>query len=241
MIATRPALLLVAHGTRNPRGVRMIADLADEVSKTVGVTRVAFVDVLGPTPSEVLRHTPGPAVVVPAFLASGYHVRTDVPNEVLASGHPVTAITPALGPDPALTTVLAERLHECGWRTGDAVVLAAAGSSDPHALGDVRRAARMLSSRLRTTVRVGYVATARPTVNAAVAELRAQGARRVFVASYLLADGLFHARLAQAGADGVSAPLGVAAPVVDLVVRRYLAAAESVVEGARPTLDNHTP
>uniref|UniRef100_UPI00037D1AD6 sirohydrochlorin chelatase n=1 Tax=Rhodococcus sp. R1101 TaxID=1170698 RepID=UPI00037D1AD6 len=114
-----PALLLVAHGTRNPRGVDMIAALADAVSSRVGSTRVAFVDVLGPSPSEVLRDTDRPTVLVPAFLASGYHVHTDVPREVAASGNDAVTITPALGPDPALARVLVERLRQAGWTEGD--------------------------------------------------------------------------------------------------------------------------
>ena len=114
-----PKLVLVAHGTRNPRGVEMIAALADEVSARVGTTRVAFVDVLGPAPSEVLREMDGPAVVVPAFLASGYHVHTDVPREVAESEHSQVAVTRALGPDPVLTDVLLRRLIEAGWRPGD--------------------------------------------------------------------------------------------------------------------------
>lgn len=216
-----PQLLLVAHGTRNPRGVDMIASLADAVSGRVGPTRVAFVDVLGPSPAEVLRDSARPTVLVPAFLASGYHVHSDVPHEVAVSGHISVSVTRALGPDPILARVLVQRLDTVGWRPGDAVVLAAAGSSDPRALSDVRAAARMLSSLVRTTVRIAYVATGSPRVPEVVATLRTQGARRVFIASYLLADGLFHARLADAGADGVAAPLGVADGIVDLVAQRY--------------------
>lgn len=233
---TDPALLLVAHGTRNPRGVEMIARLADAVSGRVGATRVAFVDVLGPSPSEVLREVAGPVVLVPAFLASGYHVHADVPREVADSGHGRVLVTPALGPDPALARVLVQRLREAGWRPGDAVVLAAAGSSDPRALHDVHRAADMLSALTHRTVSIGYVATGEPRVPQVVEELRERGARRVFVASYLLAEGLFHSRLSGAGADGVTAPLGVTAPVVDLVARRYYAAVPALraSAGVRP-------
>lgn len=112
------ALVLVAHGTRSSRGVEMIATLADAVAEQVGPTRVAFVDVLGPSPSEVLRDITGPAVVVPAFLASGYHVHTDVPREVADSGHPSVAVTRALGPDPVLAEVLLRRLVDAGWQPG---------------------------------------------------------------------------------------------------------------------------
>ncbi|WP_377454368.1 sirohydrochlorin chelatase [Rhodococcoides fascians] len=216
-----PTLVLVAHGTRNPRGVEMVAALADAVSKQIGTTRVAFVDVLGPSPSEVLRDTPESAVVVPAFLASGYHVHTDVPREITDSAHSSVAVTRALGPDPVLARVMVDRLRDAGWRAGQSIVLAAAGSSDPRALQEHRIAAAMLADAARTPVKIGYVATSTPTVAQAVSGLRQAAHDRVFVASYLLARGLFHNRLADVGADGVGAPLGVHPAIVDLVVERY--------------------
>ncbi|MFC4602453.1 sirohydrochlorin chelatase [Rhodococcus kronopolitis] len=222
---TAPALVLVAHGTRSARGVEQVAALAEAVSAQVGTTRVAFVDVLGPSPSEVLRELDGPAVVVPAFLASGYHVHTDVPREVADSGHPDVRVTAALGPDRVLAAVLLQRLVETGWRPGDAVVLAAAGSSDPRALSDVRRSAALLAELVGGPVRIGYVATAQPRVPEVVGRLRGEGHRRIFVASYLLAHGLFHNRLGDAGADGVTEPLGVHPDLVQLLVSRYLTAA----------------
>ncbi|WP_348537148.1 sirohydrochlorin chelatase [Nocardia carnea] len=192
--------------------------------------RTAFVDVLGPSPSEVLRDLaaqspnsaePAAAVVVPAFLASGYHVYQDVPREVGDSGHRAVTVTPALGPDPALARIMAMRLGAAGWCPGDAVVFAAAGSSDPRARADVRRAAAMLTAQLATPVRTAYVATGAPRVPDVVAQLRAQGRGRVFVASYLLAHGLFHERLHQAGATGVADPIGVHPGVVRLIADRY--------------------
>ncbi|AEF42193.1 sirohydrochlorin chelatase [Hoyosella subflava] len=216
--------VLVAHGTRNPRGVSMIAAVADAVSEQAGPTRVAFVDVLGPSPSEVLAQMPGPATLVPAFLASGYHVRTDIPREVEASGHSRVRITQAIGPDPALAAILADRLVEAGWAPGDAVVLAAAGSSDTRALRDVRRSAVLLADRMRTPVDVGYIATAVPRIGDVVSEVRRKTGKRVFIASYLLAHGLFHNRLHELGADGVAAPIGVHPDLVGLISSRFAAA-----------------
>ncbi|PKV80099.1 sirohydrochlorin chelatase [Nocardia fluminea] len=233
-----PALVLVAHGTRSARGVEMIAALADAVAAELGVAvssapntalRTAFVDVLGPSPSEVLRDLDGPAVVVPAFLASGYHVYQDVPREVAESGHSAVAVTEAMGPDPALTRIMAVRLRAAGWKPGDAVVFAAAGSSDSRARQDVRRAAGMLAEQLGVPVKIGYVATGTPKVSEVVASLRESGAGRVFVASYLLAHGLFHQRLHDAGADGVAEPIGVHPGVVRLIVDRYRSAARELV------------
>ncbi|WP_280302357.1 sirohydrochlorin chelatase [Nocardia abscessus] len=246
---TAPALVLVAHGTRSTKGVQMIAALAEAVTKELGAgisgpgtetgenpwVRTAFVDVLGPSPSEVLRDlvTPTgesvPAVVVPAFLASGYHVYQDVPREVAESAHPAVAVTPAMGPDFALARIMAMRLRAAGWTPGDAVVFAAAGSSDARARQDVRRAAALLAEHLGAAVRIGYVATGAPRVPDVVAEQRAAGAGRVFVASYLLAHGLFQQRLHEAGANGVAEPIGVHPAVVRLIAQRYRVAAEEMV------------
>ncbi|MGB8202023.1 MAG: CbiX/SirB N-terminal domain-containing protein, partial [Pseudonocardiaceae bacterium] len=98
-------------------------------------------------------------------------------------------------------------------------VLAAAGSSDPRAVADVRVAARQLSGKVGSRVRVGFVATGAPRVASLVAGLRAAGESRIAVASWLLAPGLFHSRLASAGADVVAAPLGAHPEVVDRLVQ----------------------
>ncbi|GAB2924734.1 sirohydrochlorin chelatase [Rhodococcus aerolatus] len=221
-------LVLTAHGTRNPRGVALVHALAEQVRDRGIDARVAFVDVLGPTPAEVLREVPGPAVLVPAFLASGYHVRTDVPAGIAESGHTDVAVTAALGPDPVLAQVLVSRLAAAGHRPGDAVVLVAAGSSDPLALADVATAAELLAAALgdalSAPVEVGYVATAVPKVDEVVGRLRERGHDRVALAPYLLAPGLFHDKLASVGADVVAEPLGLDARVVDLVVARYRSA-----------------
>lgn len=197
--------------------------------------RTAFVDVLGPSPSEVLRDLTDaagesvPAVVVPAFLASGYHVYQDVPREVAESGHTSVAVTPAMGPDPALARIMGMRLRAAGWRPGDAVVFAAAGSSDARARQDVRRAAAMVAEHIGAPVRIGYVATGAPRVPDVVESLRESGARRVFIASYLLAHGLFQQRLHESGADGVAEPIGVHPAVVRLIADRYRTAAHELV------------
>jgi sirohydrochlorin ferrochelatase len=213
-------LILVAHGTRRHDGVAMIGELASAVSKRIGPVRTAFVDVLGPSPREVLADIEDPATVLPAFLASGYHVHTDLPGRIAESGHRATTVTPALGPDPVLADVMVQRLVEVGWRPGDVVVMAAAGSSDPCARRELFAAAAMLGERVGE-VHLGFVATGAPRVRDVVRVLRDAGRRRVFIASYLLAPGMFHDRLHECGAKAVSAPLGVHPGVVDLVVARF--------------------
>lgn len=205
----------------------MIGDLAAAVAGVLDETvRVAFVDVLGPAPDEVLRALDDePTVLVPALLSSGYHVTSDVPRHVAASGHPAVTVTPALGPSPELTRAMLDRLLEAGWRRDDHVVLAAAGTSDRHAQSEIRTAAAMLSALVGSRVSIAFAAPCRdgsgyPSVPDVVASARRAGARRVAVASYLLADGLFQGRLHQAGADVVAAPLGSHPAVIRLACLR---------------------
>ena len=216
------SLLLVAHGTRKQAGVSLIGSLADRVSMTLGArVHVAFVDVLGPTPSDVLQTLPNRTTVVPAFLSRGYHVNADIPAHVAASGHPDVTVTDALGPSPQLARVLSDRLIECGWRPGDSVVLAAAGTSDRGALSDLRRTSALLSAVIGDRVELALAATGEPRVADAVARLRRRGARRVVVASYLLAEGLFQDRLRDSGADAVTDPLGTHPAMVRLIANRF--------------------
>ncbi|MGL6236708.1 MAG: sirohydrochlorin chelatase [Segniliparus sp.] len=217
------ALLIVAHGTRRAEGVAMLQELRGEVARRLPWTevRLAFVDVLGPTPEEALRELPGRVVIVPAFLASGYHVRTDLPRQVRRSAHQNAVIAPALGPDPVLAEVLAERLRAAGWDGSGQVVLAVAGTNDSSAQAENRTTLRQLEEELAATVRLGTIAQGAPRVDTVVEEC----AGPVFVAQYLLADGFFSRKLAElaAGARGIAAPLGTHPLVVDLLVRRYRA------------------
>ncbi|WP_066917449.1 sirohydrochlorin chelatase [Mycobacterium interjectum] len=232
-------LILAAHGTRRPGGVAMIGDLAARVSALLDRrVQVAFVDVLGPSPSEVLSQAAAagrPAVVVPAFLSRGYHVRTDLPAHVAASGHPRVTLAPALGPSGEIARIVADQLTKSGWRLGDSVILAAAGTTDGRARADLHVTATTLSAMVGARVRLGFAATGDPSVDHAVAAARRGGARRVVVASYLLADGLFQQRLLASGADVVSQPLGTHPGLARLVANRFRRA----VPGLAPVTTRH--
>jgi sirohydrochlorin ferrochelatase len=217
-------LVLVAHGTRDPAGAVTAEALRAAVAAQVPDVPVAlaYADVRAPDLTDVLTGLDAhhPVVVVPAFLASGYHVRVDLPEQIRRSGRSGVRLTPPLGPAQAVVGAVFDRLSEAGWESSDAVVLAAAGSSDPRALADVRRAAALLSERVTSPVEVGYIATGTPTVDEVVTRLRRPG-HRVAVASWLLAPGLFHRWLGRTGADAVSEPIGAHPALVDLVSQRY--------------------
>ncbi len=170
----------------------------------------------------------GPVVVVPLLLAGGYHVHIDLP-EVVARVRPDAVVAGPLGPHPLLTSVLTRRLAAAGLRSGDAVILGAAGSSDPAALAAVRAAARLLSVRLARPVTAAYASAGRAGDRPGPGHDQVRPRPRAVVASYLLAPGLFHTRLIESGADVVSAPLGVDDDLAALVWHRY----DESVQGSR--------
>lgn len=224
-------LIACSHGTRFEEGRAEIAALVDEVRRALPGVRVvpAFVDVEEPDLAEVVAGLdPGEdAVVVPLLLSRGFHTRVDVARAV-ASRVGVVAAAP-LGPHELLADVLASRLAEiadgdAGQRSGDHVVLAAAGSSDPAAADDVERLCDLLRPRLAAPITAGYAAGASPRIGEAVESARRAGARRVVVASYVLAPGYFANLVADAGGDVVSAPLGADPRIAQLIALRYRAA-----------------
>ncbi|HJX43289.1 MAG TPA: CbiX/SirB N-terminal domain-containing protein, partial [Geodermatophilus sp.] len=110
---TAPVLVACAHGTRNPTGRRLVAELAlaARALRPGLVTTAAFVDVQPPTVVDVVAALSGegrPAVVVPLLLSGGYHVHVDIAGAV-AAHHSAVAARP-LGPDPRLAAVLLDRL-----------------------------------------------------------------------------------------------------------------------------------
>ncbi|RJQ72836.1 sirohydrochlorin chelatase [Pseudonocardiaceae bacterium YIM PH 21723] len=213
-------LLLCVHGTRDERGQWAAQALRDAVAdKLPGVpVLVAYADVCEPTLAQRLRVVVGPVVVIPVFLASGYHVRVDVPDQVWASGKTNVLVTEPPGPHPRLAAVAHDRLVRAGLRSSDSVVLGAAGSSDPRATADVYRAARALALRVGRPVPVGFLTGSGPSV----AEVVGTQTGRVAVASWLLLPGEFHSRLVASGADVVAEPLGYHPGLAGLLARRYL-------------------
>ncbi|MGA8209812.1 MAG: CbiX/SirB N-terminal domain-containing protein [Nocardioidaceae bacterium] len=233
-----PVLVACSHGTANPRGTAAVSRLADAVREAAEVPVLeAYVDVHGPYVADVVAAAEGNAVVVPLLLAAGYHVRVDIARAV--APWPAASVSQALGPDPRLTSLLLDRMAQAGVRPGDAVVLAAAGSSDDAADASVRAAAHGLAHAWGASVTVAYGAARGPRVACEVARTRiAHSDRRVVLVSYLLATGHFHRRLLRTGADVVTAPLldeGAPDPrLVELVLVRH-AEAGRPVEPAVPT------
>ena len=215
-------LVVLAHGTNDPAGRATWGALLTGVrSRLPEVTvRLAWAGVARPQLADLLPKLPdGPVVVVPAFLASGFHVRRDVPDQLAALGRDDVTVTEPLGPDPLLVDAALGRLRAAGWGT-ERVVLAAAGSTDEVAQADLRTAADLVAARLGVEVPVGYIAGGAPRL----ADVVAAQDRPVALLTWLLAPGVFHRWAGGSGAAVVAEPLGDHPGVVDVVCARYRSA-----------------
>ncbi len=221
-----PILIACAHGTSSALGAAEVNALRDGIAALrPGLdVREAYVDVQEPDLPAVVAGLPAgeTAVVVPLLLSVGYHVKVDIARAVRS--RPDTLAAAPLGPDPRLAALLDQRLREAGVTGDDAVVLAAAGSSDATAAQNVEELADQLRALRPNKIVAAYGASAKPSVPDAVAALRGEHAGRVVIASYLLAPGFFHDQLAKAGADLVTAALLPSPMLAEIALERYDAA-----------------
>ncbi|MER6493887.1 sirohydrochlorin chelatase [Streptomyces griseorubiginosus] len=226
-----PALVLVAHGSRDPRTLATVHDLLDQVRdrRPDLPVRLGHIELNEPLlPDTLASLGTAEAVLVPLLLSRGYHVKRDIPD--MAAASPArTRVAAPLGPHPLLVDTLHARLVEAGWPTGmdeetrreSAVVLASAGSRDPESAVDTRRTAHLLAERLGVPVVPAYASAATPTVETAIRALTARGRHRVAVASYFTAPGLFARQCAEKAPWIASAPLGTHPAMTDLILHRY--------------------
>ena len=215
-LSAADTLILAWHGSRNPAGRGLIERIARRVSGRLPgrAVHVAWVDIEPVQLAETLAEV-GDCVLVPCFLAAGYHATHDVPEAVASVPHEVL-VAPHL--NGALDGVLLDRVREAGG-PGDAVVLAAAGSKSPVATAEVDATAARLSRALGVPVTVGNIYQSEPSVSDAVAAASGD----VLVLPYALAPGLWGERIAGLGAR-VAAPLGDHEGVTAAIVERYVGA-----------------
>jgi sirohydrochlorin ferrochelatase len=242
-----PALVALAHGSRDPRSAATIKALVAEVRAQRPDLRVeaAFLDLSKPSfPTVIDRLVKAgydEIVVVPLLLTEAYHAKVDVPSAIAAvnAAHPGVQVraTAVLGLEARFLEVLDERLRtalrERRVRELDALVLAGAGSSDPLANQAVARLARIWGAHHKLPVMAAYASAAPPATGEAVRAFRAEGRRHIAVASLFLAPGFLPDRAAElayeAGAVAVSEPLGAHPEVARTVLARYAVGAVELV------------
>ena len=242
-----PALVALAHGSRDPRSAATIKSLVAEVKAIRPDLRVetAFLELSKPSFDTVVdrlvKAGHDEIVVVPLLLTEAYHAKVDVPAAIerAMARHEGLRIhaSKVLGMEATFLEVLDTRLRDAlkaaRVRELDALVLAAAGSSDALANQSVARMARTWGARHRLPVTAAYASAAPPATGEAVRAFRAEGKRHVAVASFFLAPGTLPDRAAElaleAGAVAVSDPLGAHPAVARVVLARYAVGAVELV------------
>lgn len=242
-----PALVALAHGSRDPRSAATIKSLVAEVKAMRPDLKVeaAFLELSKPSFETVVdrlvRSGHEEIVVVPLLLTEAYHAKVDVPSAIAAASarHPGVQLraTSILGLEAQFLEILDVRMREA-LRAGrvrelDALVLAAAGSSDPLANQSVARLARVWGARHKLPVTAAFASSTPPATGEAVRAFRAEGRRHIAVASLFLAPGFLPDRAAElaleAGAVAVSEPLGAHPELARTILARYAVGAVELV------------
>ncbi|WP_062648783.1 sirohydrochlorin chelatase [Streptomyces maremycinicus] len=237
-----PVLVVIAHGSRDPRHAATVHALVRRVRSLRPGLRVetGFLDFNIPSVQAVLESLAAEGVrdvvALPLLLTRAFHAKADIPA-VLRDAPAQLRIVQAevLGPSPLLLTVLERRLYEAGLTPADksstGVVLASAGSTDPEAIAVIAEIAREWRRTGWCAVRPAFASAAGspsgfPRTEDAVRALRATGCARVAVAPYVLAPGFLPDRIARgaAEADVLAEVLGPAPEVARVLLERYDAA-----------------
>ncbi|MFF1763297.1 sirohydrochlorin chelatase [Streptomyces sp. NPDC058249] len=230
----RPVLVVIAHGSRDPRHAATVHALVRRVRARRPGLRVetGFLDFNIPSVQGVLESLAAEGVrdvvALPLLLTRAFHAKADIPA-VLREAPSRLRIRQAevLGPAPLLTAALERRLYEAGLTPADkastGVVLASAGSTDPEAIAVIADIAREWRHTGWCAVRPAFASASLPRTEDAVRELRALGCERVAVAPYVLAPGFLPDRIARGAADAdvLADVLGPAPEVARLLLERY--------------------
>ncbi|MCL8014373.1 sirohydrochlorin chelatase [Streptomyces sp. AS02] len=240
-MSMKPVLLVIAHGSRDPRHAATVHALVRRVRSLRPDVRVetGFLDFNIPSVQGVLESLAAEGVrdvvALPLLLTRAFHAKADIPA-VLRAAPPQLRIRQAevLGPSPLLLAALERRLYEAGLTPADksstGVVLASAGSTDPEAIAVIAEIAREWRHTGWCAVRPAFASAGSPAgfprTENAVRELRELGCERVAVAPYVLAPGFLPDRIARgaAEADVLADVLGAAPEVARVLLNRYDAA-----------------
>ncbi|MFE9580212.1 sirohydrochlorin chelatase [Nocardia sp. NPDC006044] len=232
-----PALIAVAHGSRDPRSAATMAAVVGGIAAgRPGVdVRLAFLDLNAPSVEQVVDavaaqgHTQ--AVVVPLLLGNAFHARVDLPGLLAAAHarHPQLQLTQAdvLGADSRLIGALRDRVEAASLGASSnrlGVAVAAVGSSSSAANARTAEVARRLAELTGHLTEICF-ATTEPTLPQAISRLRTRGAGNILVAPWFLAPGLLTDRLLSAAPDVIHANvIGPHSALTDIAWNRYDAA-----------------
>jgi sirohydrochlorin cobaltochelatase len=245
-----PALLIVGHGSRDPRGAREFHNLVGLVRRRNSSLTVegGFIELSRPPVSECVDRLAEKGArdvaAVPLMLMAAGHAKDDIPATLVREkmNHPGVNFRygRALGIRLELLELMDERVSAVvseAEKEHTAVLIVGRGSSDPDANSDLSKMARLFyEGRPYPAVESAYVSMTPPDVATALDRCRRLGAKRVVVFSYFLFTGVLEERIRQQSeAFAESNPsvevryagyFGPDPRVADLLVERYTEAIE---------------
>jgi sirohydrochlorin cobaltochelatase len=245
-----PALLIVGHGSRDPRGAREFHGLVDLVRRRNPSLTVegGFIELSRPPISDCVdRLAEGGTrnvAAVPLMLLAAGHAKDDIPATLVREkmGHPEMSFSygRALGIRPELLELMDERISAVVHKEEKeetAILIVGRGSSDPDANSDLSKIARLFyEGRPYPVVESAYVSMTPPDVANGLDRCLKLGANHVVVFSYFLFTGVLEERIRGQGEAFARSNPGVEVRyagyfgpdelVADLVVERYTEAVE---------------
>jgi sirohydrochlorin cobaltochelatase len=206
--SSEPALLIVGHGSRDPRGAEEFQELVSLVRARAPMpVEGGFIELSRPPISECvnnLRERGAREVsAVPLMLLAAGHAKDDVPATLVREKltHPDLDFHygRALGIRPELLELMDERISAVvpeEEKEGTAVLIVGRGSSDPDANSDLAKMARLFfEGRPYPLVETAFVSLAPPSVTEALERCKRLGAGHVAVFSYFLFTGVLEERI----------------------------------------------
>jgi sirohydrochlorin cobaltochelatase len=239
-----PALLIVGHGSRDPRGAQEFHELVALLRARDAGLKVegGFIEFSRPPISECVERLVGAGAreisAVPLMLLAAGHAKDDIPATLVREkmSHPEVNFHygRALGIRPELLELMDGRVSAVvpeDEREKTAVLVVGRGSSDPDANSDLAKIARLFyEGRPYPMVETAFVSLAPPSVPEALERCERLGVRRVVVFSYFLFTGVLEERIREqceafAAESGLEVRyagyFGPDARVADLVLERY--------------------
>jgi sirohydrochlorin cobaltochelatase len=206
--SSEPALLIVGHGSRDPRGAEEFQELVSLVRARAPMpVEGGFIELSRPPISECVNNLKERGAreisAVPLMLLAAGHAKDDVPATLVREKltHPDLDFHygRALGIRPELLELMDERISAVvpeEEKEGTAVLIVGRGSSDPDANSDLAKMSRLyFEGRPYPLVETAFVSLAPPSVTEALERCRRLGAGRVAVFSYFLFTGVLEERI----------------------------------------------
>ncbi|MCM2387023.1 sirohydrochlorin chelatase [Streptomyces albipurpureus] len=242
-----PVLLVIAHGSRDPRHAATVDALVRRVRSIRPrlVVETGFLDFNAPSVPRVLERLAAQGtedvIALPLLLTRAFHAKSDIPSVLREASARLPRLrihrAEVLGPSPLLLAALHRRLWEAGLQEADkrstGLVLASAGSTDPEAIAVIAEIARELRSAGWCAVRPAFASALLPRTDEVVRSLRADGCERVAVAPYVIAPGRLPDRIAEGArqADVLADVLGASPELAQLLLERYEQALPALTAG----------